>query len=66
MEKEQEFPFYVMSKTEPNKSLFVFRENGQELKVNIQGYNPQCSLKLTPQERIHITENFIEKTNHNG
>lgn len=63
--KEKDFPLFVMSQTDPGHIVFVFRENGQELAVNIRGFQPQCNLRLTPEERMYILENFIEKTiNH--
>lgn len=62
MKHEKDFPLYVVSKSDPGSIVFVFRENGQELAVNIRGFQPQCNLRLTPEERMHILEHFTKKT----
>lgn len=56
-----EFPLYTPSLTKPNEEVFVFRDTGQQIRVNINGNQPKGELKLTPEERTHILEHFYKK-----
>lgn len=56
MDAPQEFPLFVMSKNEAN-TVYIFRENGQEIRVRLSEGFPQDREALTDQEK-EIIKNF--------
>tara|TARA_Y100001963_G_C6756750_1_gene437311 strand:+ start:1151 stop:1348 length:198 start_codon:yes stop_codon:yes gene_type:complete len=56
-----DYPLYATSISKPTQELYIFRDNGQQVRVWLTGDQPVGSYKLTPEERIHILENFYKK-----
>lgn len=55
-----QFPLYIQSKTDID-TCFVFRSDGREVQVSLKGHEPVSSIKLYPEERMHIIENYMSK-----
>jgi len=52
-----DFPYYVMA-DELINTLFIFRENKQEIQVRLDDKHPQEWEILTKEEAIHILKNY--------
>ncbi|WP_148264617.1 hypothetical protein [Christiangramia forsetii] len=56
----KDYPLYVTSISKPTQVLFIFRDNGQQIKVSLTGDQPVGEYALTPEERMHILDNFYK------
>lgn len=61
MPQKSDYPLYATSISKPTQELFIFRDNGQQVRVKLTGSQPVSDYKLTPEERIHILEHFYKK-----
>jgi len=57
----KDYPLYVPSITNPLKELFIFRDNGQQIRVSLAGDQPVGEYSITPEERMYILDNFYKK-----
>ena len=66
MPQKSDYPLYATSISKPTQELFIFRDNGQEVRVKLTGEGLVSIYNLTTEERKHILKHFYKKKEKNG